>query len=72
MKHAHDEYRAGINSQLLGAYWLDTPGRDRDHTAADCPWCRELQESEARRSPARRPAPTALTSARPATNPPRP
>ncbi|MEU9112179.1 hypothetical protein AB0D04_10360 [Streptomyces sp. NPDC048483] len=40
---AHDEYRAGVNPELLGAYWLDTPGRD--HVAADCPWCRELAAS---------------------------
>ncbi|AJT65154.1 hypothetical protein [Streptomyces chattanoogensis] len=52
---AHDEYRAGVNPELLGAYWLDTPGRE--HTAADCPWCRELAASEAARNAAQAPHP---------------
>ncbi|MFJ9853710.1 hypothetical protein [Streptomyces sp. NPDC101150] len=52
---ARDEYRAGVNPELLGAYWLDTPGRD--HVAADCPWCRELAASEAGRNTPQAPHP---------------
>ncbi|KIZ13691.1 hypothetical protein [Streptomyces natalensis] len=52
---AQDEYRAGVNPELLGAYWLDTP--DRDHVAADCPWCRELAASESGRGTAQAPHP---------------
>ncbi|MFG2135294.1 hypothetical protein [Streptomyces sp. NPDC048650] len=51
----HDEYRAGVNPELLGAYWLDTPGGD--HPADDCPWCRELADSETGRGAAGDPHP---------------